>query len=123
MILSLALIQISFLLLSHFVADFMMQSSWMAINKSKNHLALTSHIIVYTFTLLIAGLFIFIHTINFYNFIFVNSVLHWITDFFTSRINSELYKREDKHDFFVMIGCDQLIHTLTLIWTYYYFLT
>lgn len=117
------LISLSLIFTTHFVADFMLQSSWMAQNKSKNIIALGLHVIVYTMTFLFAGLMIFNHTTNFYFFILLNGLLHLVTDFFTSRITSELYKREDKHDFFVMIGCDQLIHALCLIWTFYYFLT
>jgi hypothetical protein len=114
---------VSVLLFTHFVADFMLQSSWMAINKSKSFLALGAHVSVYTVSLLLVGLVIFHHTTNFYLFVLTNGILHFITDYNTSRINAELYKRENKHDFFVMIGCDQFIHALCLIWTFYGFLT
>jgi hypothetical protein len=45
-------------------------------------------------------------------------VTHWITDFITSKITSRLWKKAtvsgDYHNFFVVVGVDQMIHILTL---------
>lgn len=113
---------ISLLSVIHFVADFVLQSNWMAVNKSKSFAALGSHVGVYTLVLLIAGMMMFNHTVYLYSFVLINGLLHFLTDFVTSRINAELYKNEDKHNFFVMVGADQLIHALCLVWTFWYFL-
>lgn len=97
-----------YLLATHFVADFVLQSDWMAINKSKNWTALLTHAFVYSLCFIWLGLYFFLLT-----FIF-----HTITDAVTSRITSALWKQGKRHWFFVVIGLDQLIHYLTLAWTF-----
>jgi hypothetical protein len=47
----------------------------------------------------------------------INGALHFGVDFVTSRITSRLYARERWHDFFVVVGFDQLIHQVTLAGT------
>jgi len=125
------------LLLSiHFVADFLFQSDWMAVNKSKNWLALTWHAAVYS------ACFAFFGPL----FVVATFASHFVTDAVTSRITSRLwfFRREDgiwiqapytmpkhgreiinpwspidgvRHWFFVVIGLDQMIHAWTLAWT------
>jgi len=45
---------------------------------------------------------------------------HWLSDLFTSRWTSKLWEKKDVHNFFVVIGFDQLIHATTLLITYNY---
>lgn len=97
----------------HWLADFLLQSDEMAVNKSKSIFWLTVHVGIYTCCLVIFQ--------NFY-FMFINGILHWITDFFTSKLSSYYYKKNDRHNFFVAVGFDQAIHLTTLIITGYYFL-
>lgn len=47
----------------------------------------------------------------------VNGALHFGTDFFTSRWTSALYAKQDWHNFFAVVGFDQLIHQATLALT------
>lgn len=97
-----------FLLVLHFVADFILQSDWMAQNKSKNNWALLSHAIVYTSPFaLFYGL----------KFALITFLFHFWQDYFTSRINSKLWKAGKVHYFFVGVGADQLLHFYTLAWT------
>ncbi len=117
------------LLTAHFVGDFILQSNWMAINKSKDWTALTCHVTVYSLCFLFWGV----------PFALVTGALHWLTDFVTSRITSKLWfidsmvplttiKGETRfsgvfndvkrHWFFVCIGLDQLIHATALIGVY-----
>jgi hypothetical protein len=94
----------------HYVADFLLQTDWMAVNKSKRWDALTVHVLIYSlvFTLLYGWLFGII-----------TFVTHFITDAITSRISRRLYYPVfHRHWFFAMIGLDQLIHMFTLAWTF-----
>lgn len=96
------------LLIVHWFADFVCQSNYMAQNKSSSIKALSLHILVYTAILSVFGL----------KFAIINGLAHFAVDFITSRITKYLWKKQDVHNFFVVIGLDQLIHTITLIYTY-----
>jgi len=101
------------ILFTHFVADFVLQSHWMASNKSSSNIPLLAHIGVYSLTLTIACLLLFDWQAALL-FGLINGVMHFITDYFTSRLTSKLWKAERVHDFFVVIGLDQFIHSATL---------
>lgn len=109
---------VSFLLLLavHWIADFVLQTHWQATNKSKDNDALLRHVGTYTAVLALVVPFIFPSETNRQLLIFVavNGVLHLATDYFTSRASSKLWAKQDWHNFFVVIGLDQLIHQLTL---------
>ena len=100
---------LTIVLCTHFVADFMLQTSWMALNKSSKWQALFAHIGLYSLCLLPFG----------WLFAAVNGGAHLITDAVTSRITKYLWSRQRTHEFFVVIGFDQLLHVLVLIWTAY----
>mgnify|MGYP001575058726 CR=1 FL=1 len=110
------------LLAVHWLGDFVLQSHWMSINKSKRMDALAEHVVVYTITILIGSTLLFGATMSVVAFIVVNGVAHFATDFVTSRITSTLWKRERIHDFFVVIGVDQFIHQFTLAATMWWLL-
>ena len=97
------------LLLIHFVSDFVLQSSRVALNKSKSNLVLLEHIAVYSMLFVV-----FVNPL----YGLVNGVLHGVVDYFTSRITSALWKRGETHWFFVVIGFDQLLHVVILVTTY-----
>lgn len=135
------------LLAVHWFADFVLQTHWQALNKSKRCDALAAHVGVYTLVLMIASALIFGQSAAWVWFWIVNGVLHFATDFITSRISSRLFMAQFdsveivmsplltgpvkkrtaprlmmKHDFnphwfFVVIGVDQLIHQVTLALT------
>lgn len=121
------------LLFSHLIGDFFLQSDWMALNKSKNWLALLFHVVVYSICFLWLGP----------KFALMTAGFHFLTDAITSRITSKLWfidlKRipeprlsweldyeylahinHKRHWFFVAIGADQFIHYGTLLWTVKY---
>lgn len=95
----------------HFIADFVLQTDKMAINKSSNNLWLGFHVLVYTTVLLLFG----------WQFALLNGVAHFLTDWITSRVTSYLWKKEKRHWFFTVIGLDQAIHMTTLILIFNYF--
>lgn len=105
------------ILFAHWIADFVLQSHNMAVNKSKSNYWLSMHVLTYTATITgIVGLYIIALTTSFIDpvkiavWAIVNGALHWATDYVTSRINSKLWAEGRTHDFFVMVGFDQLIH-------------
>lgn len=99
------------LLLSiHFFADFILQSDWMAINKSTKVFPLFVHVLLYSLCLLVFG----------WKFALINGLLHFTTDFITSKVTNYLWSKQKRHWFFVVIGFDQLLHYSALFVTFYY---
>lgn len=91
----------------HWIADFILQTDKMATNKSTSFRWLSSHVAAYTLCLMPFGP----------KFALVNGASHMVVDFFTSRATSYLWKKGDRHNFFVVIGFDQLLHALVLVAT------
>ena len=107
---------------SHWVADFVFQTHWMAVNKSKSNIALGCHVLVYTVVIgLLLGIPLYVYGnipyIVLGTWVTVNGILHFITDYTTSRITSKLWAKQDYHNFFVVIGFDQVIHYTCLFVT------
>ena len=101
---------LTLIFMTHFVADFMLQSDYMAKNKSKSNKVLLLHVSVYAlpFMFIISPLYGII-----------NGILHFGVDYVTSRRSSKLWADGEVHWFFVVIGFDQLLHILMLMWTYH----
>lgn len=109
------------ILFIHWIADFVLQTEWQAQNKSKEWLPLLAHTSVYSlcwipFILIVGNN----DLLNNLLFVFITWVSHTITDYFTSRINAYLWRKQKVHDFFVSVGFDQFLHYTQLILTYYY---
>ncbi len=106
----------------HFLADFVFQSSKMATGKSKSLKWLSIHVGVYASVSLLTFAVL---VITYGNFLFafywwsINVALHFITDFFTSKITSKFWVEKNMRFFFVMIGFDQLIHNICLVTTFF----
>lgn len=111
------LYEISLLLIAHFIGDFLLQTDEQAKGKSSSNITLFQHILTYILPLTMIGFFIPIS----FAFLLVNFVAHFCTDYVTSRMTKKLWSEGKVHWFFVVIGADQLIHALTLIWTYEFF--
>jgi len=92
----------------HFIADFLLQSDMMAINKSKSIKWLSVHIFWYSLIFFNFG----------FKFAIFNAGAHFLIDFVTSRITSKLWQKEQRHWFFITIGFDQALHITTLILSY-----
>ena len=110
------------ILIIHWFADFILQTDEQAKNKSHSLEALTKHVLSYTIPWMVFCLFAFkpdpAGPILAIQFIIVTFSCHWVTDFFTSKINSKLWKDGKVHLFFVSIGFDQLLHFVQLLLTY-----
>ena len=92
----------------HFFADFVLQTDKIALNKSNDNEILLQHVAIYAFCFLGFGPF----------YALANMMLHFITDWFTSRITKRLWLAGERHWFFVVIGIDQAIHMTCLFATY-----
>jgi len=94
----------------HYVADFILQSDWMAQGKSKKMLPLSIHIAIYTACLCLIDV----------RWGLLNGFVHMVVDFFTSRASSYFWNKGQRHNSFNVIGFDQLIHYSCLFGSYAY---
>ena len=116
-----SILSLASILVVHWIFDFFLQTHWQAANKSKNNIALCSHVGVYTIGLILIVLLnygYFQHLGYAIGYVVLNAIAHFFTDYITSRASSSLYEKEEFHDFFTTIGFDQLLHYLTLIGTF-----
>jgi hypothetical protein len=113
-------------LFTHFLADFVYQSREIATTKSSNNISLLKHVGIYASVFaLTSTLDITVFSVLWDNwktasidrhiaFIIINVVLHFVTDYFTSRASTQAYKAGDLHRFWCIIGFDQMLHSTTL---------
>lgn len=104
--------QVIAILLTHWLADFVFQTKWMAENKSKSIWPLTFHCVVY-------GLILFLGTFTFASaqWVLINTVLHFSIDALTSKLNAYFWERGNSRAFFISVGFDQFLHSFFLIST------
>lgn len=110
------------MLFGHWVFDFVLQSEWMALNKSSNWDALAQHVAIVSLGCwltagviqVLAGKF---DIIDVTTFALINGVAHFGIDAVTSRIAGRRYVTGDRHGFFVTIGFDQFLHVALATWT------
>ena len=123
-------IEIIGLLFIHWLADFVYQEHRVAVGKSKSLLILLEHGLTYsiTFTLWIFAMLLILYynnlnitplLIKISIFAGITFLIHTFTDFITSKITANLWKKEKVHNFFVMIGFDQLLHYIQIFITYH----
>jgi len=114
------LIAVAILLTFHYVADFILQTDMQAKMKSSDNRFLGVHCFVYAMTVTLGFIMLKISGMlpQDYNIPAVSSVLiasHFTIDYVTSRINKKLYISGRHHEFFVVVGLDQLLHSLILL--------
>lgn len=119
-IVSIIFAYVLYFLLVHWVADFVLQSEKMALNKSTSNYWLGMHVSVYTLTTILLWCLLFsivgLH-VTFLQYISAAMsifVMHFITDYITSRITGKYYRDNKNHEFFVTIGFDQWLHYLQI---------
>ena len=91
----------------HFIADFVVQTRWMADNKSKNLYALLLHIFTYTLCLCVIDV----------TWALWNGVIHGIQDMVGSNGTSWAFKNKKHKLFWCIIGADQALHLTVLLLT------
>lgn len=117
---------ILFIIVAHWYSDFVKQTDFQAINKSSSNVALTSHVFDYAtymslfiliYQLILVGLSITLMW-KLMAFQAITFVAHFVTDYFTSRRNAKLWQAGKRHEFFVNVGLDQVLHYTQLFLTY-----
>lgn len=108
------------IILLHWFADFVLQTDWQAKNKSTSNRALFEHVASYSMLWFLASIGWAGWTSNWWmlGFMPITFACHFITDYFTSRLNTKLWKAGKVHEFFVSVGFDQVLHYVQLFLTY-----
>jgi len=126
------LIEIFSILGIHWFADFVLQTDEQAKGKSKNWNNLIEHTFFYSIIWFIIGFILLIYhfniemvsfrlfALNILLFTLITFICHTVTDYYTSRLNSKLWKQGKVHNFFVSVGFDQYLHYIQLFLTYWY---
>lgn len=104
---------IAFIIMAHFVGDFILQTDAHATGKSKDNVILLSHVLMYSLPFVILA---FVLSISLW-WVIINAALHFCVDYVSSRMTSKLWQEGDKHNFFVVIGADQATHLICLFAT------
>lgn len=121
----LTLLLVLYLILSHWIADFVFQDEEWALNKKHNNVALLKH--VFTYNLIMMLMFFNILSLKFLFLFGVGSIVsHFIIDYFTSKLVGKRFA--DKYlggsipnlGAFSMIGLDQVLHYITMLFLLYY---
>lgn len=115
------------LILGHWVSDYVFQSTQKISFKGKNNKLLINHSIEYTSSMtgfiILALLFnvlsqnLWYYIINFWIIIFT---LHYIVDYFTSKLSIKTWNENNKADYFSIIITDQMFHLIILFITVNY---
>ena len=109
----------------HFLADFGLQTHEQATRKGEGRSFwnrwLAYHVGVYT--LVWGAVFFFLplpsefqSIIGWITFCLLIGIPHYLTDWVTSRLSKPFFNSGDFHNGFVVVGADQVIHYLCLIW-------
>ncbi len=99
--------------LIHTVGDFVIQTDWMALNKSKSWRPLLAHTSVYS--LCYTVLLLCAPWKSVLAFILFTFGTHTLTDMFTSKLSSYYWAIENRKGFWITIGFDQLAHIGALL--------
>lgn len=105
------LISLIFIFVFHYIADFWLQTERQATTKNKSIESLAKHCAVYSIPFLIFG----------WKFALATGLLHFITDYFTSKGTSYFWDRGQTRKMFQVIGFDQMIHKICLLVCFYVF--
>lgn len=113
---------IALLLFAHFIADFLLQPRWMAVNKSIKFKVLVQHCAIQGGVFLVFCLVLF-NPLDALIISIMNTMLHGCIDWNIWRGYKYFRRHEDiktfpwweDHWFFVTIGADQLLHGISIL--------
>ena len=93
----------------HFLADFAIQTEWMALGKSKEWSPLLAHIGTYTAILLLFSS-LFLPPLVAVLWTVSNGLCHLVVDYFSSRAMRRARESGQERKFFMILGLDQMLH-------------
>ncbi len=111
---------IAAILVAHFIADFVCQPRFLADTKHRDNVALITHIGIYTLVMLtIVGIACIgtLPLVAVFWWALLNGVLHFATDYVTSRLFHQYWETGHKAAAINIFGFDQLLHYLCLFKT------
>ncbi len=106
----------NFVILGHFIGDFLLQNNYTSGNKGKDLKALGLHVGLYFLGLCM--LLLIYPSLSLFLYCAINAILHYFVDGVTSPYSAKLYEAENKRKFFLLFGFDQMVHMLCLSVTY-----
>lgn len=111
--------RIIILLLIHLIGDLFFQGSKLSRLKASKIPALLEHTGIYTFILTIfSAIWLSLTPLQSVTFGLVNGVLHFIVDFFTSKLKKKYWSVNEER-YFTLVGIDQFLHIVILFITYF----
>ena len=114
------------IIVMHYIADFIMQDEKWALGKSKNLTPLLKHTTTYSILWFLPVWGVSGDLLNSFAFVGITFIAHTLTDYFTSRVVSKMFERGyygspiPNLGAFSIIGFDQVLHYLQLIFTWYF---
>ena len=116
------------IILLHWIADFVLQSHEDAVGKYKSIKHLLNHTISYSIVMWLGIVTITSRIANIplhskwidgiFLFWLITLVTHTLIDYFTSKWSHKLFKQKKYHEFFTLLGFDQVLHSFQLFITY-----
>lgn len=110
---------LAIILVTHFLADFALQTPEQAIQKSTSDKQLLWHVSTYTAVWLFVSFGILGTIWKPLIFVIITFLAHFGTDYVTSRLVKNYSEKKDWHNMFVVIGADQVLHYTQLFITYW----
>ncbi len=112
-----------YLIVAHYCGDYLFQTREMANHKHESNKALMDHILAYGLVLAVMTIplaFLYIGDQAWYVFpwLLVNMILHFFTDYITSRKVKQYWLSGREWETFAVMGLDQVLHLSTLIITF-----
>lgn len=111
---TISLLVLFWIMAMHLLADFVLQTDEMARGKSTSNYWLGRHVSIYSCVMWVAiGVLVPLPMSLFWAI--GNGILHWCTDWVTSRCSSHFFQKGDYHNGFIVVGIDQFIHLVCLV--------
>lgn len=107
-----------FILVTHFLGDFVLQTNWQAKNKYNNNKALGYHCLTYSLVWVTMSYVALENLPKSLLFGIITFLCHFITDYNTSKLCKKFFDNKDTHNGFIVIGFDQILHYLQLYLTF-----